>query len=220
MRTQTVREIDDRSRAAGGRIIFSVAVAAAGLSLIIGTWNIYTTERVSLLIAGIFSMMFAGGCMAAIINIIIFFRVGRLDDWYDDDEPPYVPPPRDISDLLDVQNAQNVHSPGSLRLERREGNTVTLGRMGLSRNEWRKLARTLANRKWTWTKRLLEKTDIWGKTLSSYEGKHTRYAIITSEFERLGAVDVERDDNGQIKSAWVTPEGVTEICRLAGTPLL
>jgi hypothetical protein len=136
---------------------------------------------------------------------------------YEDDEPPQVPPPQDVSELLDWRTE---HRPGALRLERREGNTVTLGRMGLSRNEWRKLARTLANRKWTWTKRLLEKTDIWGKTLSSYEGKHTRYAIITSEFERLGAVDVERDDNGQIKSAWVTPAGKTEICRLAGTPLL
>jgi hypothetical protein len=202
MRTQTVREIDDRSRAAGGRIIFSVAVAAAGLSLIIGTWNIYTTERVSLLVAGIFSMMFAGGCMAAIINIIIFFRVGRLDDWYDD-EPPYVPPPQDVSELLDLRTE---HRPGQVSLHYAEDAHIRISHMKLTKRQWRTLAERMSayalTRKrnyWTWRRKDLEGlvTSITAPGV---------YKQLTRDMEKIGVV----------KNGRVTTGGRDAICEAAG----
>ena len=204
MRTHDIRYITEASRAAGSRTVLSFLAAVLGSVLYVTTFGVYYSDTATVAILLVFAVLFAGGSIAAIINAVVFIRVGRMHNGE--------PPPPSISDMLDYDVA---HRPGGARLEITSGNTIGLGRFNLSRNEWRKLATTLANANWKWSRRLLQKTHVWESlTIGG------RYDTVTSDFERVGALRVERDEHGRIKSARVTTAGREAICKLAGTVML
>lgn len=209
MLESTVRQlIAESNRARNAIAWWLVCFVAAGLSIAFG-WGKYGGLNEFRMAASL--LFFALGSLLMVLNA---FRYARINAMFHDDEEE--PPANDISNMLNFQQEQHITQG---RIERREGNTVHLGRIGLSSNEWRRLAVTLSQANWKWTRKLLTKTHIW-EGLTVKEGTHTRYEIVTSEFERLQAVKVKRNDNGQIISAKVTNNGRTEICRLAGTALL
>lgn len=194
------REIADESRRAGSRVIMSFAFSAAGLMLLLSTWRLFTPDRTSAIIVVLFGVLFAGGLLAAIVNAIIFVRIGGLKT----DPPP--------SGITRMESNQRITDS---RLENHNDASASLGKMDLSRNEWRKLATTLAHANWKWSRRRLASTHVW-ESLTIGD----RYNIVTTDFERLQAVAVDRFPDGKIKGVRVTPFGREEICRLAGTPLL
>jgi len=202
MRAHTIREIDAASRTAASRAVLSTIAIILGCVLYVTTFGIYYSDAATVAILVLFAMSFAGGWAALIFNVIIFVRIGNQRD----DEPP-----NNSDSLFDFSE----HRPGGARLEITSGNSIGLGRFNLSRNEWRKLATTLSAANWKWSRRLLQKTHVWESlTIGG------RYDTVTSDFERVGALRVERDENGRIKSARVTTEGREAICKLAGTALL
>ena len=205
-RESEILELNEASRAAGKNIILSFVVVVAASMLYITTFGIYYNDNATLAILVIFGVLFAGGWMSAIVNTMIFFRLPSQED----DEPSAT---NDASDTLTFDSDQQI-TTGRLE-DHSDPNSIELGRFELSRNEWRKLAVTLSSANWKWTRRLLQKTHIW-ESLTIND----KYKTVTEDFERVGAVKIERNDNEGIKSVRVTHEGREEICRLAGTPLL
>ena len=221
MRQSDITAIHNTRRRAGKGMIVSIAAIAFSIMLLEGT--LYEPEHVAIgmdqywavikwtLI--VFGVLFAGGWLAAIINGIIFLRAGR-----DRSQPAVVIEDTDgTSDTLRFDSEQRI-TDGRIE-DRSEPNSIGLGRVDLSRNEWRKLAGVLAAANWRWSRRLLEKTNIW-EGLTAMHGNRTKYEIVTSDFEKVRAVKVTRGRDGKITKARTTPAGREAICQLAGTALL
>ena len=202
LRDSTITQLARDSRAAGKRIVVSFVFVAFALMLIQGT--LYEPEHVAIGVKQyrtlinttivVFGVMFAGGWMSAIINAILFFRIGS---YYQDDEPPQ-PPAEDVSDTLIFDT--EIPQP-TVRLHYAEDSLIRVGRYQLTRRQWRTLASTLADLNWRWTRRNVGKAKVI-KNLTApgiYRG-------MTSDMERLGVV----------KNGYVTAQGRDVICEAAG----
>lgn len=193
----------DESRRAGARVVMSMVVAAGGLVVYIAIWGQRYSDTVTAVYLGLFAVLFAGGWTGVLINGVIFARAGRA---------------RRRPSVTRVGSTGGKPS-GTITDDRMENHaedgTITLDKLGLSSNEWRKLAGVLSAANWRWTRRLLIKTHIW-ESLT----QNNRYDVVSSEFEHLEAVEITRYSNGDIKRVKVLPFGRVEICRLAKTPLL
>ena len=170
---------------------------AAGLALYLATFGDYYPFKVSVVFVVVYALLFGGGLAAVVINVVNYGRAGE-------------------SRSVKVIKVNATTPPFGGRLVNERGrNSLDVGRSDLSSNEWRRLAVVLSGANWKWTRRLLEKTYIWeGLT------KGKRYDLVSSEFERMEVVEIERHENGDIKKVKVTPEGIDKVCRWARTPLL
>ena len=193
MRSSTVSE----SRAAGARVIWSMVFVAAGLVLYLATYGDYYPLKISVIFVVGYALLCGGGLAAVLVNVVVFARVGGSRG------------------VKFVKVESTVLPPGGRLVNEHGRNSLDVGRADLSSNEWRRLAVVLSGANWKWTRRLLEKTHIWeGLT------KGGRYDLVSSEFERMEVVEIERHEHGGIKSVKITPEGIDKICHWARTPLL
>ncbi len=134
------------------------------------------------------------------------------------DEPPATPP-------FD-STFQQSHRPGAVGIERRQANTITLGKFRLTRRQWRALVTELKrHRKGNvvgWSRRKIEKhampeidgTDwevFTGLTARNEYGE-TKFAALTDELQGLDVVNEAVNE--------VTETGWTELCRLAGVEVV
>lgn len=159
----------EESRRAGSRIILSLASVALALILYITTIGIRYSDTATVIILLTFAVMFSGGWIAAVINAIIFVRLGSMN--------PKQRPPRITTLESEAHNR-------AVRLEARpRENQLLRSRYEFSPSDWRLLVHHLQPNYPKWTRRALEKTRLFDKITAP-----GTFEEICSEFERLGVI--------------------------------
>jgi hypothetical protein len=199
MRNSTINRRIKESRRLYVWIVFWSAVMVGSIFALVQWFA--TTTRHDYTSFSIFSTAFITAVIAILLAAVMVANLNTGER--PPPEPPQVPPPRDISELLDVQN---VHRPGQVSLHYAEDAHIRISHMKLTKRQWRTLAERMSayalTRKrnyWTWRRKDLEGlvTSITAPGV---------YKQLTRDMEKIGVV----------KNGRVTTGGRDAICEAAG----